>query len=882
MTLPAADSPPYHLAVDGFPRDHFRVLAFTGREAISRAYWFHVTTTVRSADDADRAPLGRRAVLTWNVGPAPRAFHGVVAGSRIDERDGNVKVHLRLVPRLRLLDRRRRTRIFQKQGVPDIVTAVLGEAGIAVRWQLKRAYPAREYCTQYEETDYAFVRRLLAEAAIYFYFHAGPPLDDAALAMAPLVPGDTVVCADDATFYPPIGGDDPGDVLAAGAAALIPDVAGGGAVVAAAVEAVVLAAAARPAPTLYYLAMIDTATPDADKITPFAVRGSVRSNRAVFRDYDPERPAAPLWSEAASTAPFPSPLAIPDTGALAGAVVAAVAGELSGQPSLLPLEIYDHHGPFLFPKWAFTGDEAARMLRQARRRAVVAEGGSGCSALAAGHRFSLSDHPVAQLDGPYAVTRVDHHGDAAFRGDAGERVYACTFDCVPAAVTFVPKRPRRESVQVALTATVVGPPGEEIHVDPMGQIKVQFHWDREGRADDHSSCWIRTMHAWGGAGWGVQFIPRVGMEVVVTFEGGDPDKPMVLGALYNGTHPSPFPLPGDKSRSGFRTQTYPGGRGFNELSFEDAAEKEQVYLHAQRDHDEVVEHDHALRVGHNEKIEVGGTRRDHLGVDLFTAVDGKRETNVTGDDALRVEGARFVQSLDAHTAVRRNEVSLVAGDARREVKGRTDELVSDDKTVRVRGNLTTVVGSHDERRTFVVHAEGRAVLESSTLTEIASEKEIVLRCGDSRVRLAPDRIELSSSGGLSLRSGNTVVEVTPDKVRLRSQGQAVISAASVNILTGAAQVKLTDEVKITGSMVKLNPPMTDEEKDDPPKPPRPTRLDFKDEQGRPLAGKRFVIHLDDGSEVAGVLDADGRAELEIEGGGSARVTFPEVSDVKPR
>ena len=126
-----------------------------------------------------------------------------------------------------------------------------------------------------------------------------------------------------------------------------------------------------------------------------------------------------------------------------------------------------------------------------------------------------------------------------------------------------------------------------------------------------------------------------------------------------------------------------------------------------------------------------------------------------------------------------------------------------------------------------------------------------------------------------------MVEVTPEKARVRSKGKLVLSADSINILTDSAQVKLTEEVKITGAMVKLNPPKTDTEKDDDPKPPKPTKVDFKDQEGRPLANQRFVIHLDDGSEVAGVLDHEGKAELEIDGGGDAKITFPDVSDVKP-
>ena len=305
------------------------------------------------------------------------------------------------------------------------------------------------------------------------------------------------------------------------------------------------------APSLFFLAMQQTTTTQADKVTHFSPRTTVRPESAMFRDYDPDRPMARLVSSAGSTHPFPEPGA-----SLIDSAVTAFEGssDKDRRGSAPGLDVYEHHGSFLFPKWSFASDQAPLILRQKRRRASTARGESGATDLAPGHRFTLEGHPAAHLNRIHVVVSVEHRGEA--RPQGGEwRVYRNTFECAPAEVTYIPPRPKRRSVQVALTATVVGPPGEEIHVDAIGQIKVQFHWDREGSYDDRSSCWIRPMQAWGGAGWGAQFIPRVGMEVIVVFEGGDTDKPMVLGSLYNGTHPVPFQLPSDRTRSGWRTQS---------------------------------------------------------------------------------------------------------------------------------------------------------------------------------------------------------------------------------------------------------------------------------------------------------------------------------------
>jgi uncharacterized protein involved in type VI secretion and phage assembly len=599
--------PPYQLVIDGLPPDHFRVHAFTGKETLSEAWQFDLVVTAPAAFDVDVGALGSRATLIFNLADKQRAFYGIVAAVRlaaVHTADQSIKYHVRVVPRLWLLRRKTRTRIFQKMRVPDIVSSVLTEAGITTRWQLTRAYPEREYTTQYEETDYQFVRRLLAEAGIFFYFFGGGPVDAAALVadeavgaaaavgsslggmiggsavggligaaaqMAEtLIPGDTVVGADDAVCYPPVGGDDPAALAASTAAAMAPAVgdvigdalggsgSGGGPLggvggiagaalgAASAVAGTVIAdltEGAGSVPTLHFMGNEEAGVSLHDKVTRFTLRNTVRSSGGAFRDYDPDRPMVRLQSTAVSSAPFPpSPLEIAAEAAAAAENVASVASSVvpgaSGALGALgavsdaiatvdsvvnevgatlgakvPFEVYEHHSPFLFPKWAFANDEAPRILRQKRRRASIAKGEGGMSDFSPGHRFALQDHPAAQLDATYVVVGVEHRGETHPSGSGAWKVYWNEFECAPASMPYPPPRPKRKSVQVALTATVTGPAGEEIWVDEKGQIKVQFHWDREGQYDENSSCWIRVMQPWGGGAWGHQFIPRVGWEV---------------------------------------------------------------------------------------------------------------------------------------------------------------------------------------------------------------------------------------------------------------------------------------------------------------------------------------------------------------------------------
>lgn len=285
------------------------------------------------------------------------------------------------------------------------------------------------------------------------------------------------------------------------------------------------------------------------------------------------------------------------------------------------------------------------LVDQLRARAVVATGSSACRRLAVGATFEVDD-PLDALDGQYVVAELDHEGTmpvAWGAADASRPVYKNTFRCVPATVAYRPKRPRRRIHQVTETAFVVGPKGEDIHVDELGRVKVQFHWDRAGAFDESSSCWLRTMQAWAGAAWGSQFVPRVGMEVVVTFVGGDIDRPMILGAVYNGANPPPFSLPAHKTRSGVRTASTPGGKGANELRFEDAAGAEQIYVHAQRDLDVVVEHDHSHEVRGDHDITVEKNATLEVMGDHLRTVHGSEVLTVEADLVLNVRGRKIIK-----------------------------------------------------------------------------------------------------------------------------------------------------------------------------------------------------------------------------------------------
>ncbi|WP_339650563.1 type VI secretion system tip protein TssI/VgrG, partial [Halopseudomonas pelagia] len=243
--------------------------------------------------------------------------------------------------------------------------------------------------------------------------------------------------------------------------------------------------------------------------------------------------------------------------------------------------------------------------------------------------------------------------------------YRNQFTATPWNVAF---RPQLEHVKPKVlgsqTAVVTGPEGEEIHCDEYGRIKVQFHWDREGQGNDQTSCWLRVSSSWAGNQYGGIAIPRIGMEVLITFLEGDPDQPLVTGCLYHKTHPTPYELPAHKTRSVFKTlSTAPGGGGdgYNELRIEDKKGEEQIYLHAQRDWDENIEHDQKIRVGNQRHDRVEANSYSEYMAEEHHTTHADRKTELKANDHLTVGTSQHIKLGNAQLAKAGREIHLKAG-----------------------------------------------------------------------------------------------------------------------------------------------------------------------------------------------------------------------------
>lgn len=332
--------------------------------------------------------------------------------------------------------------------------------------------------------------------------------------------------------------------------------------------------------------------------------------------------------------------------------------------------VYDYPG-------VYATKSAADALAKKRVEALGAQArrlsGEGDSrAMLPGHSFTLNGHARDDANTDWVLCAVSH--------DASHETYRNRFTALPLATAYrAPRSTPRPRIHSTQTAVVVGKSGEEIWTDEHGRIKVQFHWDRLGKNDENSSCWVRVAQMWSGKGWGGQFIPRIGQEVVVSFLDGDPDRPLVTGCVYNGANTPPYALPAEQTRSALRTQSSKGGGGYNEISFEDKKDAEELFLQAQKDMKTTVLNDATRTVGNDDTttIKANQTLEVTEGNQKITVAKGNRETAIsTGNDTLAVKGTRSV---------------TVEGDETHVNKGNFQHTVEGNYTLKVNGNLTIEV-----------------------------------------------------------------------------------------------------------------------------------------------------------------------------------------------
>jgi type VI secretion system secreted protein VgrG len=285
-------------------------------------------------------------------------------------------------------------------------------------------------------------------------------------------------------------------------------------------------------------------------------------------------------------------------------------------------------------------------MQEEEAQHLVAHGTSHCRMFVSGYKFTLEEHPRKDMNTDYVLTEIQHTAVTdAFpsSGNPEGESYSNTFTCIPLSVPFRPLRvtgrPKINSLQ---SAVVTGSSGEEINTDQYGRVQVMFPWDRQGTG----TYWARVSQVWAGNNWGAMFIPRIGTEVLVDFEEGDPDHPIIVGQVYNATNMPGWPLPDYQNRSGFRSHSTKGGgeHDANVLSFDDTMGDEVFYMRAQKDMSVWVENDDDLHVYNDQTITIGGNRTETVekGNDKITISTGSQTTTAMQSITLQVGPSSIV------------------------------------------------------------------------------------------------------------------------------------------------------------------------------------------------------------------------------------------------
>ncbi|EKO3384723.1 type VI secretion system tip protein VgrG [Vibrio fluvialis] len=299
-----------------------------------------------------------------------------------------------------------------------------------------------------------------------------------------------------------------------------------------------------------------------------------------------------------------------------------------------------------------------------RRNARTATGKCNQPLLRPGVKFDLQEHLDDTLNRDWLVVRVTSQGTQPQAleeaGGNGATTYANQISLIPAHRTWRATPQAKPQVDGPMIATVVGPQGEEIFCDEHGRVKLHFPWDRYSNGDEHSSCWVRVSQGWAGSQYGMIAIPRIGHEVIVSFLNGDPDQPIVTGRTYHATNTAPYALPDNKTKTVLRTETHQG-QGYNELSFEDQAGSEQIYLHAQKDFDGLIENDHTSVIKHDKHLTVENDRFTQIKNNQHLTVGGESRESVTGNRTLMVEGSLHVKTGSVWVNESGTEVHIKAG-----------------------------------------------------------------------------------------------------------------------------------------------------------------------------------------------------------------------------
>lgn len=571
---------------------------------------------------------------------------------------------------------------------------------------------------------------------------------------------------------------------------------------------------------------------DVEYITEWIPGSTVRPGAYVHTDYDFEKPGADLMAKSAQ--PFGHKLA---------------AGENYRQPGA-HLEVG-------------RGDSLAAIRReeiQAVHQRIAAVG--TVRGLYSGCTFKLDGFPREDQNQEYLVVSAEYRlFDPGYRAlaDVESENFKVILGVAPTALPYRPPRiTPRPIMRGPQTATVVGPSGEEIFTDKYARVKVQFHWDRLGKKDQNSSCFVRVSQTWAGSGWGFIQIPRIGQEVIVDFIEGDPDLPIITGRVYNASQMPPYGLPGSATQSGWKSDSSKGGGGYNELMFEDKAGSELVNFQAQKDHNllikndrtKLVQHDQSDRidndakhsVGHNLDEDVGNNKTVKVGVDQTTDI-GSNDTETVGknrsltvgiDETINI-GSNSTETIGAnHTQTVAIVQTITVGAARIDTVGAAEQRsvggpqmndIGATRSVTVGAGQSHTVGASDTWKisadqTVQTGADQVFKIGGAHSTEIAKERGAKVGADDSTdiggarsTKVAKkDMLDIGEDGlikvakGMTITAGEQIIfNCGSSSITLKKDGEITISGKDIIVkASGKVNVKASSDITMKGSEIKQN------------------------------------------------------------------------------
>lgn len=635
----------------------FEVVSFELDEMISSPFQLKLEL-ISFEDEVDFGQLLDKPVLftIWRGERPLRYVHGLVSSFSQGE-TGFCRTRYRALvePVLARAGLRSNWRIFQHKTVPQILELMLKRQGIA-RFEIKSMgeHQVREFCVQAGETDLDFIARLAGEEGFVYRFEHTPKhhqlvITDRLLALGQI--SRSALKADDADedFFDE---DDIG-----------------------------------PDQVLY------RANSGGDQARPCLRRlrysEQVRTARQVQRDYTFTNPQYRQEHRA---------------------------GDSSITHQSRDYERFDYPGRY--KRDAVGVPFTATRLTGLRHDARIAEVEGDDVRLQPGLSFTLVEHPRNDLNAHWRVMRVHHQGSqfTSLQEEAAEAAQGTRYSqeavLVPGRIEWRPAPLPKPRIDGPHMATVVGPPGEEIYCDEWGRVKVSFPWDRESENNEFSSCWVRVSQGWAGGSWGAMAIPRIGQDVIIQYVNADPDQPMITGRTYCGDQLPPYDLPEHKTRMTIKSQTHKGD-GFNELRFEDELGKEEVFIHAQRDQNNVVGNDETTRVGRNRVEQVGNDEHLNIGHD-FRQETGGDHTQLIGQTCNVDIKHDFIEKVG-------NDRSESTGANHQAVVGKDAELV-------VKGAQKVTVGQGIEQHTTIyqLHASERIEFRTAGGSIVLDEQGITI------------------------------------------------------------------------------------------------------------------------------------------------------------